>query len=264
MNIKTKVTAASLDRYNDIQRRKREWQEADERSKEMREQDKERYRQAIVPELKAIRDAILSELSQYDLLDFDVTVDEWGGNWQDQTYKVSIYCNQNRMFDTDSALTWRYHVDVKDGEVVRESSSASGLQAVTPSQIASLKQTVNALETLSTMDWDALINRQPPDIESFVSEGSEGPSLADYRALDDEEIDSLAGERVLVQSKVSGQWYQIVKTSPKFIQYISVPEYAIDEAGSIDEVLERYDFVEKKSRDNFEAMIQRPLVLKEY
>lgn len=114
-----------------------------------------------------IREYVESVLSKFNLLEFEVYVEV---RYTD-TMEVRIRCNDNNKFSDDSALSWNYDIYLdKDGEVHRETGSWSGLKAVTQAQIDSLKQSVEAIETLYNVDWKQLLDVELPEYKDYFTQ----------------------------------------------------------------------------------------------
>lgn len=63
-----------------------------------------------------------------------------------------------------TALRWSYDVSLDEhGEVKKDSSSWSGLEAVTDEQVADLKESVKVIEAIFRMDWSDILNHAQND-----------------------------------------------------------------------------------------------------
>lgn len=81
-----------------------------------------------------------------------------------------INVNENNLFDLDKALSWSFTVKLgDDGTIIKKTSSWSGLQATTEAQLNSLKQTVEALVILNSIDWKSILTVILPKYEDFVT-----------------------------------------------------------------------------------------------
>ncbi len=102
---------------------------------------------------------------------------------------ITIRVNDHMMSDPSSALSWDYEVRVNDGEVKKETSSWSGMQAVTKEQLESLRQTLGALEWLSTVDWAPFIKGTLPDYLEYYHDIPDRPEDRDFdKELFEEDI----------------------------------------------------------------------------
>lgn len=202
-----KITAGKRDEM--LKRRAEHQAKWDEYNKDHEERSS-RYYQAQRNVFAPIKEKLEKDLAQFDLLDFDISVDR-GWSWNRDTNseyefaQVRIRCNENRKFDEDgSALSWSYDVGVgKDGEVSRETSSWSGLKACTANQIASLKQTVAALELLNSYDWKTTIQVTLPEYKEFFDGGVPRPDNINYTSdIRQATIEDMIGQDALI--KING------------------------------------------------------------
>ena len=154
-----------------------------------------------------IKQQLESDLSVFDLLQFDVNVER---NYGGKGVRVRIECNENRKFDDSVALAWNYDVNLtKDGEVKRESSSWSGMSAVTPEQVASLKQTVEAVEYLLNLDWASLLDVTLPEFSDYYTGALPEPEREDFDTeLREAELEGYVGTDtlILVENFESSGW----------------------------------------------------------
>lgn len=159
-----------------------------------------------------IKQQLEQGLSQFNLLDFRVNVSrgyDFGSDDDKDFVEIRISCNENRRSEGD-ALMWSYNIAVNHGEIVKETSSWSGLQGTTADQIASLKQTVQALEYLNSYDWEGTVWRKFPSWKEYAVD-IDRPSYSQY----DEEFDisvatlqDLIGEDKLIKVRGWGEEYQ--------------------------------------------------------
>lgn len=175
-----KITAT---RREDVLKRKAQYDE-DVREYERRDADSRmRMNQAEDAATEPLRNKLDSVFAQFDALTFDYQIDR---NWEryntSDSVRVSIRCNEHNKFDEDVALAWSYtaYIDAKSGEVVRESSSWSGLSATTPAQMKSLEQTVAALKILNSMDWRTILSVELPKFSDFYDADNKRPSYVDF------------------------------------------------------------------------------------
>lgn len=143
--------------------------------------------------LDPIEDMLVSELSKFNILSFDVRVET---SWRNGI-KVSISCNEDDKFNPKNALAWSYTAELnrKSGEVKRESSSWSGLNAVTEEQLNSLRQTYEALRYLNSINWSEVLNVELPKFEEYTKDIGERPAEeVSERELDEALLESLIGQ----------------------------------------------------------------------
>ena len=116
----------------------------------------------------SVKEQIEDALSAFTNLNLEVNVDS---GW-DSSLKVSIGSNQHNVHDEHKALSWDWtaYVDRKTGELKKESGSWSGLNAVTTEQIESLKQSAACLEVINSLDWEAMLNVDLPQYDSYFTD----------------------------------------------------------------------------------------------
>lgn len=160
---------------------------------------------------KKLEDEIVSELAQFKLLHFIVTAraHSYGG----KGLEINIECNEREKFDDSSALSWSYRARLdKDGQLFKETSSWSGLKACTAEQIESLKETVNALEYLNTIDWPAKLDQTLPSYRDYITESD--PAYDKDKRNFKQELKEARVEEAIGQNKLikgiehSGKYYR--------------------------------------------------------
>ena len=178
-----KITSS---RRDDILKQKAEYESTYEQYRQDSESRRAAYSKAKYEAMEPVKQKLESKLAQFTALDVQVDVDR-GHSRRDftasNTVDVRIRVNDRNHFDENSALSWNYNVSISDGEVVKESSSWSGLKACTEAQMESLRQTVRALEWLNNIDWGELLVADFPDREPFYEGALEAP---DRRNFNDE------------------------------------------------------------------------------
>lgn len=169
-----------------------------------------------------IEDELRSHLDKFDKLQFDIEV--WGSG----PLNIRVECDERRKFEDACPLSWSYHVDIpwRDEGVRKETNSWSGLKATTPEHIESLRQTVDALEYLNSVDWDKVIHTPMPESKDFISE--KDPRYDTYRDWDTEifeaELSDHIGKDEYIRGK-RGDWIRIDKETPQFYVYARIPSY---------------------------------------
>lgn len=173
-------------RRDDVLKHKAEYDSAYEEYRQDNESRSRAYRVAKDEAMEPIKAKLESKLARFTALDVQVDVDQ-GFSRRDytatNTVDVRIKVNDRNHFDENSALSWSYNVSINDGEVVKESSSWSGLKACTEAQMESLRQTVRALEWLNSVDWAEMLVADFPERDSFYEGALEAP---DRRNFNDE------------------------------------------------------------------------------
>lgn len=217
-----KITSS---RKDDILKRKAEYEQSRDAWRADRESRKQNYYRAIDSQSRPIEEAVMEQLRRFPSLEFEVRADEAHGFDGGRGYKIAIRCNEQRKFSEDSALSWSYDVHIsKDGEVKRASSSWSGLQACTESQLNSLKQTVAAIELLYNMDWASLLDKPQIRYDDYFGDMTDEPKApSDFdRELVEAEVEDIIGTNKII--KVQGWescpirertlWVQIISETP--------------------------------------------------
>lgn len=232
-----KITASKKD---DILKRKAQY-EADKAAYDERQEGYSKaYRQAESAVLQPIKDYLERKLSRYSALTFDVRVDRSWMRGNKGGADVRIYCNEYNKFDENVALAWSYEATVTDdGEVLRKSSSWSGLSATTEAQMNSLRQTVSALEFLNDVDWEELINVDMPNYADYYDENDKAPEREDFdKELKEAELEELVGADKLVKVRNWGEscpyrgdvYLKILSETPAMYKAIVVGAWAVENA----------------------------------
>ena len=220
----------------DILRRKAEWQEQFDIQKKAHDEEYRQYRQAQESSLEPTKKAIEDILNKYDRLDADIRVEE--GAFGSPGARVRISCNERNLSDPTKSLSWSYDAYMtKDGEIKRETSSWSGLQAVTSDQIEHLQQCVNCLKELSNLDWKSVLDVSLPEYKDYIK--TPDPSWSSKPDFDKElmeaELEDIIGDRKMVEVQgFPGSWYydsRFIKNRNVFIAIVkdSGSQYTIKE-----------------------------------
>lgn len=210
-------------RYEDLKKERDAWDENAAQSKKRYEEQKSSYRKAMHAVIDPIKEQIEVGLSKFNLLDFQVTVKPTLS--RDDSLEIRVFCNQNRLFDETSALSWDYSALVSDGEVKSESGSYSGLTATTPESLASLKQTVEALSYLNAQDWVSILEKELPNYDEYITEEVPGNRPDFESQIKEEELRSYIGQDIAFKGKPIEKlgmatrnqdfWYIIKRETPK-------------------------------------------------
>lgn len=273
VKVNMKITASKRD---DILKRRDEYDAERDRRKARHDKDMSNYRKAYYGTMEPVADAIKDKLKQFNLLEFDVYVSQRFGNG----IEARIQCNEHRVHDESSALSWSYTCayDKDKDEVKRESNSWSGLSACTADQLASLKQTVAALELLSTLDWSSLLDVALPEYSEFDSTPEGEEPLGDRPNFESElveaDLEEAMGQPVLVEGDAfeGGHYrpglpvyYKMLKSTPKQYTVIMVYKGMIDDmiqkGASWDEVMKTVDgyYEYRVGKEKFHRSIDNPV-----
>lgn len=248
-----KITA---NRKEEVLRRKAEYDAAMKAYNDDWETRRRNYQAAEREVLNPIEDTLNAELSKFSLLQFDVSADFNFGS----LVEVRISCNEHSKFDDSVALAWSYEalLDPSTGELKRNTSSWSGMQATTRAQLDSLKQSVDALEYLLTVDWASLLNVQQPDYDKYFEGRLARPEHQDFKSeLIEAELAECVGTNTLVKvhnfdsSGYGGRtvYVRIVRETPSQYVVNVLTEWTIENIRSGQSSLDnRYEQRVKKSK----------------
>ena len=209
----------------------------------------EAYAEARYRVMSDIKSAIESELGNHvDEVRIDIQV------WNNIEVKVD---NGDNPFGP-SALSWNWGVKLdRDGNVVKDSGSWSGLSAVTLEQIQDLRNTADILEVLNNIDWKTLLNTKVPDYKDYITmkdpsfEEPERNYDAELKAADIEDIVGDENAAVFVGGAMSeyfrgNSYVSILRETPKRFNVYVISEHDIDRWKSREDV--GYDAVIAKDK----------------
>lgn len=185
---------------DEIRADKQAWLDRKARNKEKSDQMWAKYREDERAILLPIKNTIESILSKFNLLSFDVRVEFNYGSLAE----VRVRCNEDKKFSEDSALSWDYSAlfNPKTGEVKKESGSWSGLKATTSAQLDSLRQTVEALEALNSVNYSELLNVKALNYDDYSYEQEDETPEYDYDTeLASQQIRELIGKGKAIRIK---------------------------------------------------------------
>ena len=198
----------------------------------------------------------------------------------------SISCtikgNDANIFDKSKALSWSYSVSLdNDGKPVAESSSWSGLNATTPEQISSLKETLRILEIINGLDWASILSVGIPDYKSIVTTPAPDSRLNFDRELLELDVEELVGTKQLVKC-TDGKLYNgtvyvgIISETPTMYNIFEVPGRYINpdtdgkyswgnqKYSSMEELIEEHCMTSRVKKDKFMSMLATPLDIISY
>ena len=229
-----KITASTRD---DILKRKAEF-DADYAERKARyDEQYGAYRKAEHDITSAVEEELTHQLSRFRSLDFQVECSRARHLKDFDGLRVTVMCNENNKFADTSALSWSYRAEITDdGTIQRETSSWSGLKAVTAEQIQSLTETLEALKYLNSIDWAVVLDKEMPKYEDYVSERM--PARSDMpnfdRMLLEADIEEVIGKDVLIRGRSLNNrgysWYLFLKETPKQYKICDILEYYLEDA----------------------------------
>lgn len=224
-----KITA---NRKEDIIRRRDEFDRRKAEVKRQAEEEYQRFREAEYVVTEGAKKELEDMFAKFNFDDLEIRVEE--GRFRAPGISVTIRVNDRDHFNKNKALSWNYDARLgSEGEVIRETSSWSGLQATTPEQIADLEKTLSAIKMLAGLDWEKFLNRTMPNWEDYVK--TEMPEDLKNRPnfeqeLKDAELEDIIGKRKMIECKhFDSSWYNgnvfvaIVKATPSQYTIIESP-----------------------------------------
>lgn len=250
---------------DDILKQKAEYEKTFKERKDRYDKQYQDYNNAEYSITSAVEEEIKNQLNKYRALTFDIRAQRNYGS--DRGVEIRIECNENNKFDDNVALSWNYKVSINnEGKVEKESSSWSGLKAVTEEQIESLEQTLEALKYLNKVDWKTVLNKELPKYADYVTErdpsyDKDKPNFD--KMLMEADIEECIGKNVLLKGYgsinqrgygIGEAYYMILKETPSQYQVVRIPGYVVNN--------EEYDLkdVVEKNRNYFERMRKDKLI----
>ena len=234
----------TCNRRDDILKRKQEYES--DRAKRQAKYDEEyrSYRDESRNREDKIRNDVIGAIGR-TTLDLTIDVSMSFGNG----YRVRVSDEDNK-FDDDKALSWTWEVSLdKNGDVKKESSSWSGMKAVTANNINNLKEIVRVLEILNNIDFKTMLNRvTPPEPNDYIT----GPNPKYEKSEDfdqmllEAEVEDCIGTRKGILGTYSkyyrGDVYHfIMKQTPSSYTVWDIPAYYVENhEGSLSDLYETY------------------------
>lgn len=220
-----KITAG---RREDIIRERDSWDAEKARQDARYSEQSKNFRNAMYAVLEPVKDEVTTYLKEYSLLKFDVTAEY---DYHNDKVRIGVKCNEYSKREND-ALSWNFDVRLdKEGNVLKESGSWSGLKACTQEQLDSLQQSVDALVTLNSLDWGTILDKAMPDANDYFKREPEERNLGsrpNFREqLIEASLEECVGQDILVLGSAgenSGYrtdakvYYLITGQSPKQYQ----------------------------------------------
>ena len=271
-----KITAS---RRDDILREQARYNAEAKKQNDTHKYQEKRLRYAQDFNHAQVENAIRSQVP--GLEDVDIRVES---RWFDEGIQVS-FNSENR--GENKALRWSWSVSLsKDGKITKESSSWSGLEAITPEQVADLQKTTNIIGNLVNLDWTPILKaglEGTPDYYDYISVREMKNKDSEFeRQLKLADIEDVIGQEKWIKGSVipnennryerGDRWYMIHKQSDKFytisyvndwtVQSIKKNQDAGSEGGgeSLRDRLEREtQYTERTKKDNFIRCIYTPV-----
>ena len=151
-------------RRDEILKRKAEFDEDYKRRKDEFDAQYKSYQEANHAVYQGIVNEVESLLSGVNL-DLELSCTRsWEGS-------IEFRVLDDRHLNQDSkSLSWSWEVNLsEDGEIKKESSSWSGLRAVTEENLSDLEEVVKALKILNNADWKTILDKSLPSYNDYIT-----------------------------------------------------------------------------------------------
>lgn len=263
-----KITCTKRD---DILKRKSEY-EADRASRQSKyDAQYRKYLEEDRRREEKIRNDIIEAIGETSL---DLTVDVSGRFEHKYEIRVS---DEDDKFNEDKALSWDWKVYLdKTGDVKKESSSWSGMNAVTAKNLSNLKEIVRVLEILNNIDFKMILEEiRPPRYQDYVTENNPKYETApDFdRELMEADIEDCIGTRKGILGTGSkfyrGNVYHFIqRETPSSYNMWDIPAYYVEKNdGSLSDLFEKYNDAGSNynmRKDKFFETIEKPIKIVDF
>lgn len=262
-----KITCTKRD---DILKRKQEY-EADRSQRQARyDAQYEEFQKEYYSRKESIEDAVKQQLGDTGL---DLSVSVRYASWNSNSYQVDI-SDEDDKFNPDKALSWSWKVYLtKEGEVTKESSSWSGLNAVSKKNLDNLKQILSVLEKLNSIDWKSVLSVKPPKHDDYITETDPewDRDVPDFdKELLEADIEELIGTNQGVLRDSGSKYYRgnvysvIVKQSGSQFTVADVPEFTVENNRPVDISSKINGESYRISKDKFFQGLVEPLQIHDF
>lgn len=224
---------------DEIIRRRDEYQSDYEAKKKQSDKEHSDYRYAqdsVLAGVESIVRDMLKHVSKKLNLDINAEQD-WFPRYDTTGVKITVTSNDHDVHNKDKALSWNWSVRLGDkGEVIKDSGSWSGLNAVTEENLESLRLSVEALEILNHADWPTILKVELPKWEDYMKTKVPQNKSADFnRELEEADIEDAIENKSLIKGlKSSGRsyrgdvYYVVLAETPKQYKVVEIPASYID------------------------------------
>lgn len=263
-----KITCTKRD---DILKRKSEY-EADRASRQSKYDSQ--YKALLAEEEKRedkLRNDVIVAIGDTSL---DLEIDVRGRF--ENTYEIRV-SDENDKFNEDKALSWDWKVYLdKNGDVKKESSSWSGMNAVTSKNISNLKEIVRVLEILNNIDFKMLLEEiTPPNYQDYITDRNPKYETApDFdRELMEADIEDCIGTRKGILGTGSkfyrGKVYHFIqRETPSSYNIWDIPAYYVEKNDvSLSDLFEKYNDSGSNynmRKDKFFETIEKPIKIVDF
>lgn len=234
----------TCNRRDDILKRKQEYES--DRAKRQAKYDEEynAWKDEYYGRRQSLEKAAIQAIGNTTL---DLTIDVSASFGTGYRIRVS---DEDNKFDEDKALSWTWEVSLdKNGDVKKESSSWSGMNAVSAANLSNLKEIVRVLEILNNIDFKTMLNRvTPPNSDDYITMPNPKYETApDFdRELMEADVEDCIGTRKGILGTYSkiyrGDVYHfIMKQTPSSYTVWDIPAYYVENHdGSLSDLYETY------------------------
>ena len=236
-----KILAA---RYDELKKARDEYDALTNELAQQRESQEDDYSEAMYEKGKEIEKKVADAIGT-TTLDLEINVGpKYGTGWE-----IRVTANDRDHFAPNIALSWHWDVSLdKEGNLVKDSGSWSGLQIVTDEQIADLEESVRIIKILNSIDWIEMLKSPIPKYGDYVSDEL-STQLRDRRRnrpdfesdLQAEELASYVGTNTAIQL-ISDEYYRgpvgilITGMTDKFLKGYIFPWFLTTENKSAEDV----------------------------
>lgn len=263
-----KITCTKRD---DILKRKSEY-EADRSSRQSKyDAQYRKYLEEDGRREEKIRNDVIGAIGETSL-DLEIRV---SGRFEHK-YEIRVSDEKDK-FNEDKALSWDWKVYLdKNGDVKKESSSWSGMNAVTAKNLSNLKEIVRVLEILNNIDFKMILEEiRPPRYQDYVTEKNPKYETApDFdRELMEADIEDCIGTRKGILGTGSkfyrGNVYHFIqRETPSSYNMWDIPAYYVEKNdGSLSDLFEKYSDGGSNynmRKDKFFETIEKPIKIVDF
>ena len=156
---------------------------------------------------RAIENSVKEEV-EHAIGETSLELEVYASAGWDIGYEVRVRANEHRKFEDGVALAWNYEAKIdRQGNLVKDSGSWSGLKVVTPEQIADLEESVRVMKVLNGLDWEHILMRANPQYSAYVSK--EDSEALRNRKNNRRDYDKEIFEEDLKEAIQSGAWIKM-------------------------------------------------------
>lgn len=258
-------------RRDDILKRKADYEADFAKRKAQYDDQYDRYRNEVDIRADQLAEEVKHAIPKTSL-DIQVSVRQ-NFSFRDEPGYEIIISDEIDKFNPDKPLSWTWRVKLDgDGNIAKESSSWSGLQATTDIHIEKLKEIVEVLQALNRIDWQVVLNRiTPPKYGDYVT--MRDPSYDRDKPNFDQElleadIEDIIGTNKGILSYGSkyyrGEVYRvIVKQTPAQFTVYDVPATQVESDGAVKQGLHHWNTPYTIRKTTFYNDVVKPVKIQE-